>query len=39
LEDQGTVKKMKRELHRLEQEGNKARDNIIAKVKEKMNAP
>lgn len=37
LEDEDTVKRMKRELKRLEQEGDKMKEKIIARVKEKMN--
>jgi formiminotetrahydrofolate cyclodeaminase len=36
LEDENTVKKMKRELRRLELEGDKAKENIIAQVREKI---
>ena len=37
LEDGNTVKKMKNELVRLELEGDKTKEKIIARVKEKMN--
>ena len=37
LEDGNTVKKMKNELLRLELEGDKTKEKIIAQVKEKMN--
>lgn len=38
LEDENTVKKMKKELRRLEQEGKKTKEQIIARVREKMEA-
>ncbi len=37
LEDENTVKKMKKELLRLELEGDKTKEKIITQVKEKMN--
>jgi formiminotetrahydrofolate cyclodeaminase len=37
LEDENTVKKMKNELLRLELEGDKTKEKIMAQVKEKMN--
>ena len=39
LDDKNTVKKMKKELRRLETEANKTRENILARVKEKLNQP
>jgi methenyltetrahydrofolate cyclohydrolase len=38
LDDAETVKKMKRELSRLELEGEKTKEKILARVKERMNA-
>jgi formiminotetrahydrofolate cyclodeaminase len=39
LDDKNTVKKMKKELQRLEAEANKTREKILARVKEKLNQP
>ena len=38
LEDENTVQKMKNELGRLELEGNRTKEKILARVKEMMNA-
>jgi formiminotetrahydrofolate cyclodeaminase len=38
LEDEDTVNKMKKELLRLEREGNKMKEKILAQVKEKIKA-
>jgi formiminotetrahydrofolate cyclodeaminase len=38
LEDEDTVNKMKRELMRLEMEGNKMKEKILSQVKEKIRA-
>jgi formiminotetrahydrofolate cyclodeaminase len=36
LENENTVQKMKKELKRLEQEGNQTKENILGRVKEKL---
>jgi formiminotetrahydrofolate cyclodeaminase len=38
LQDAETVKKMKSELKRLEVEGDKTKEKVLAMVREKMNA-